>query len=93
MEVHIGKVHVDGFECYLCGLIEESSETLETHLLTCGAYDCDQRDERTKTLGNMKDHIRESHKEDLKYNVLIHLKLSTENFSEIQKKEYYYKDV
>ena len=46
-----------------------------------------------KTLENMKNRIRESHKEDLKYNVLVHLKLSTENFSEIQKKEYYYKDV
>ena len=93
MEVHIGKDHVDGFECYLCGLIEESSKKLETHLLTCEVYDCDQCDERTKTLENMKDHIRESHKEYLDYNVLTHLKLSTENFSEIQKKEYYYKEV
>ena len=30
MEVHIGKDHVDGFECYLFGLMEESSEKLET---------------------------------------------------------------
>ena len=93
MEVHIGKDHGEGFECYLCGLIAESSEKLETHLLTCEVYDCGSCDERTKTLENIKQHIRESHQKYLEFNIIRHLKLSTENFSEIKKKEYYYKEV
>ena len=93
MEVHIGKEHGEVFECLLCGLIEESSEKLETHLLTCEVYDCDQCEERTKTLESMKKHIVESHEEYLDYSILVHVKLSTEDFSEIKKKRYYYKDV
>ena len=90
MEVHIGKEHG---ECLLCGLIEESSEKLEIHQLTCEVYDCNQCDEKTKTLESMKKHIVESHEKYLDYNVLMHVKLSTEDFSEIKKKPYYYKDV
>ena len=41
----------------------------------------------------MKKHIVESHEKYLDYNVLMHVKLSTEDFSEIKKKPYYYKDV
>ena len=48
MEVHIGKEHTDGFECCLCGYIEESSEKLEKHLLTCEVFDCGECDERKK---------------------------------------------
>ena len=93
MEVHIGKEHGEVFECLLCGLIEESSEKLEIHQLTCEVYDFDQCDEWTKTSESLKKHIVESHEKYLDYNVLMHLKLSTEDFSEIKKKPYYYKDV
>ena len=62
-------------------------------LRTCEVYDCDQCDEKTKTLESMKKHIVESHEKYLDYNVLMHVKLSTEDFSEIKKKPYYYKDV
>ena len=35
IEVHIGKVHGETFECGLCGCITKDLEDLETHLLTC----------------------------------------------------------
>ena len=93
MEVHIRKEHSERFECYLCGLRGESLENLKTHSLTCEVYDCNQCEERTKTLESIKDHILKSHDKYPEYNKLIHLKLSTENLSEIKSKSYYVKDV
>ena len=93
MEVHIRKEHSEKFECVLCGLRGENSEKLKTHFLTCEVYDCNQCEERTKTLESMKDHIQKSHDKYLEYNKLIHLKHSTEDFSEIKEKSYYFKDV
>ena len=93
MEVHIRKEHSERFECYLCGLRGESLEKLKTHALTCEVYDCNQCEERTKTLESMKDHISKSHDTYPEFNKLIHLKLSTENISEIMSKSYYVKDV
>ena len=81
------KEHGEVFQCLLCGLINRRK------LRTCEVYDCDQCDEKTKTLESMKKHIVESHEKYLDYNVLMHVKLSTEDFSEIKKKPYYYKDV
>ena len=93
MEVHIRKEHSERFEFYLCGFRGESLEKLKTHALTCEVYDCNQCEERTKTLESMKDHILKSHGEYLEYSKLIHLKLSTENLSEIKSKSYYFRDV
>ena len=93
MEVHIRKEHSEKFEFSLCGLRGESLDGLKTHLLTCEVYDCNQCEERTKTLERMKDHILKSHDEYLEYNTLIHLKHSTEKFSEIKTKKYKFKDV
>ena len=62
-------------------------------MLTCEVYDCNACEERTKTLESMKDHILKSHDEYLEYSKLIHLKLSTENLSEIKSKSYYFRDV
>ena len=62
-------------------------------LLTCEVYDCGSCDERTKTLENIKHHIRVSHEKYLEFNIIRHLKLSAETFSEIKKKEYFYKEV
>ena len=85
MEVHIRKEHSEKFEFSLCGLRGENLDGLKTHLLTCEVYDCNQCEERTKTLERMKEHILKS--------LLIHLKHSTENFSEIKTKIYKFKDV
>ena len=49
--------------------------------------------ERRTLVPIMKKHKVESHEKYLDYNVLMHVKLSTEDFSEIKKKPYYYKDV
>ena len=93
MEVHIGMEHTDGFEFCLCGCIEDSSEKLETHLLTCEVFDCGECHERTKTLDSVKKHLEEKHQKYLNINEIYHLKFSTENFTDIKKKGYYYKDV
>ena len=93
MEAHIGKEHSEGFECCLCGNIEESSEKLETHLLTCEVFDCCECDERRQTLSSIKEHMVEKHHNYLGLTELSSLKVSTENYTDIKKKRYCYKDV
>ena len=84
MEAHIGKEHSEGFECCLCGNIEESSEKLETHLLTCEVFDCCECDERRQTLSSIKEHMVEKHHDYLGITELSSLKVSTENYTRYQ---------
>ena len=62
MEVHIGKVHDENFECGLCSFIANSEENLVMHLVTCEIYICDRCDKRElcekqfKTISELKTH-------------------------------------
>ena len=87
MEVHIGKEHTDRFEWCSCGCIEDSSET---QLLTCKVFHCGECDERTKLWKVSKSIWKKKY---LEINKLFNLKFSTENYMDIKKKGYYYKDV
>ena len=55
MEVRIGKEHSDGFDCGLCNSTENTLENLEIHYLTCEIFDCEECEERIKTLDGIKE--------------------------------------
>ena len=62
-------------------------------MLTCEVFDCCECDERRKTLHSIKEHMEEKHHDYLEITELYHLKVSTENFTDIKKKRYGYKDM
>ena len=61
---------------------------LETHLLICEVFDCCECKERTKTLYSIKEHMVEKHQDYLQIMELSHIKVLTENFTDIKKKRY-----
>ena len=63
MDVHVGKYHADDFECGVC---ENNLEGLEVHLQTCEKFKCRLCEMMGKTLGELKKHTKERHRDAFK---------------------------
>ena len=90
MEVHLGKMHSENFECGLCDNVVKDFESLELHLFTCEMFKC--CGEKFKCFSDLKSHIKNDHKEDTFIQVQ-HAKLKRENKEEVSCKTLWKEDV
>ena len=86
MEVHHGKCHTDDFECGLCDYKAENIENLQTHLITCESYECENCFFRVHHLSQMEVHMDEKH-EQQNLNI-IHGKIDRKNENIIKTTEH-----
>ena len=68
MEVHLGKVHGDKFDCGLCDYNAKDLENLEMHLSTCETYKCIICDLDFTNLSEIKKHFSQKHEPHVKEN-------------------------
>ena len=61
IEFHMGKLHMENLECWLCKFKSETLEKLETDIFTCEICQCMKRKLRVKTLSDMKRHVEKEH--------------------------------
>ena len=59
---------------------------LDINLKTCETYECDTCDHVTKTIANMKKHIRES--KECESSTIYHIKIDRKDVNEANSKEY-----
>ena len=81
MEVHMGKLHCEQIECGMCDIIFNDLATLETHLITCEIYKCEECSFKTSKLPEMKVHMDDQHSEGRGIQI-IHSKQSRANREE-----------
>ena len=91
MEVHIGKVHSENFECGMCEFIAESLDTLEMHLFTCETYKCYLCNSRERNLKDIKDHIEKEHEQV--GSSIQRMKMDRTNYNEVTLKSYWCDDL
>ena len=81
MDVHIGRCgFITNYECGFCDVTFEDLSSLDLHLRTCEVYECSECFIRRRSLGEMKEHIVDEHKNCKK---LTHLKINLENESDV----------
>lgn len=61
MEVHLGKTHSEKYECGLCEFEAKDKAMLDMHLFSCQIYVCNECDDRSKNLTDLKKHIEKEH--------------------------------
>ena len=61
MEVHMKKYHSETVKCGLCDYEAAGMEELETHMVTCEIYKCEECKTIFKTLTEIKEHINRNH--------------------------------
>ena len=89
MEVHMGKMHTETFECGLCELEAGSLASLEVYLNTCEIFQCDQNNscnKRFRMIIDIKNQINKEHKEE--YGYMQHLKIDRNDCNEVTEKPY-----
>ena len=74
MEVHMGKVHGEKFECGLCDYEAKDLETLETHLLTCEIFKCNICKIKMLQFSQLKKHFLDNHKQSEQTRDITHIK-------------------
>ena len=86
MNVHLGKHHLDTFECGLCDSDYPNLDDLELHLFTCEMYECYETncEFKVKTLSEIKHHIRGRHEAG----TFLHLKMNRINTNKVESKGY-----
>ena len=89
MEVHIGSVHNEHFECGLCDFVAGTVDALEMHLFTCEIYEYCECEVRYNTLAEMKHHVCEYHTKGKTFLKIIHAKQNRKNKEEITCTQYY----
>ena len=89
LDVHIGKIHADNFNCGLCEKTFETKENLETHLNTCEIYQCTKCKHKEATLPNIKDHVVNIHNSE-KYLMIDNFKMSRDDSDEVTWKNFYF---
>ena len=92
MEVHLGKMHSENFECGLCDTVAKDLESLELHLFTCETFKCECCGEKFKILSNLKSHIENDHQAETFIRVQ-HAKLRRENKEEVSFKTLWKEDI
>ena len=75
MDVHVGEKHRENIECGLCECTLDGQEELDTDLVTCEVYQCDDSEckERVKTISDIKKHLLEVHGHSMQ---VLHLKMN-----------------
>ena len=61
MEVHLGKTHGDIFECGLCDFAAKDKSMLNMYLFSCQIYVCNECDNRSQNLTDLKKHKEKEH--------------------------------
>ena len=90
MEIHIGKCNSNNYECGLCDEKFDDLTTLELHLRSCEIYECSECYKKDKDLNDMKKHFVNDHAECKEGSDIIqHLKIDSENLSEVIIKSLY----
>ena len=56
MEVHLGKLHSEKYDCGLCDFEAMSLENLELHLVSFEVYQCNNCEKKFKSIRDVKDH-------------------------------------
>ena len=87
MEVYLGKLHSEKYECGLCDFEGMNLENLELHLFSCEVYQCKICEKKLKSIRDTKDHIEEM-KYPGGYEYIIHLKMDRNNPNEVSEKSY-----
>ena len=87
MEVHIGREHLEQYECGICGFETKDIENLNLHLTTCERYKCDHCAEKFATLTELKNHLKTEQIRDVDTNI-FHIKQNRTNSDAIDKKSY-----
>ena len=77
MEMHVRKKHSETISCGMCMLVVKTEEILETHIVTCEIYSCNECKTKFTTVSDIKKHIKEKH--NGKNIALTHLKSNRKN--------------
>ena len=77
MEMHVRRKHSELISCGMCMLVVKSEDILETHLVTCEIYKCNECRTKFTTVSDIKKHIKENH--NGKNISLTHLKSNRKN--------------
>ena len=88
MEVHVGKMHSENFECGLCDNKFKDIEALNMHMATCEIYECNGCYFRVKTLADIKKHFQNKHEDDEDVKI-THGKVNRKCGEEIDDTEYF----
>ena len=91
MEVHLGKTHSDVFECGLCDFEAKEKSMLEMHIFSCQIYVCNECDDRSQNLTDLKKHKEKEHTR-LNINV-THVKQNRINQDEMDSINYSYNNL
>ena len=91
MEVHFWRNHSENVECGLCEFKAKSGEHLETHLVTCEIYKCEDCDVRFTKLSDMKRHKKETHAQWVFE--IIYAKLDKKNQELVSTEKYEYTEL
>ena len=70
----------------ICSFEAGNLDNLEIHLRTCEIYQCDECEQRFKSISKIKEHVTEIHKRESFW--INHLKMDRNSFSEISEKSY-----
>ena len=93
MEVHLGKVHGDKFECGLCDYNAKDLENLEMHLSTCETYKCNICDMVFTNLSDIKKHFSQKHESKENTKMVTHIKQNRDNIDAFDEKHYSFKEL
>ena len=91
MEVHLGKIHSDIFECGLCDFEAKDKSILEMHLFSCQIYVCNECDDRSQNLTDLKKHREKEH--TMKNINVTHVKQNRVNQDEMDANDYSFNDL
>ena len=91
MEVHIGKQHLEKYECGLCEFEAQNFENL-VHLNTCEVYQCGGCEKIFKTIKEVETHIEEKQYED-GWHFVYHLKLDRIKSNKVSEKTYHSEEI
>ena len=76
MEMHVRRKHSELISCGMCMLVVKSEDILETHLVTCEIYKCNECRTKCTTVSEMKKHIKKHKGKNIS---LTHLKSNRKN--------------
>ena len=66
--MHVRKKHSEIISCGMCMLEVKNEETLETHIVTCEIYQCNECRTKFTTVSDIKKSIKDKHNDN---NILL----------------------
>ena len=91
MDMLLGKMHQENFECGLCGFEALDLEKFKLHLFTCEIFVCKSCEGRCKTILYIKEHLLDGKHRicNDKYYKVLHAKQGRGNREKVTVKEYW----